>query len=283
MGTGLEVGGRLEVWSLGATRSRPPWQGAEGAGVASQHHAAAARISDSLTAWRGVNSLAWESISPASGGLSVSASLSLSRLSCVMSIAGWASRGGSKGERGSRADCVCACVSVSEGWLLEYKWDVIIHLNQGHMLGPRVKCCERNEALYCICRSAQEIKPGTFHAPHEILRVTFKDSVDINWLYGRPYSKDLDITRYCYHECFFPHLDSSPYVYFLFPGFALCVHSLITHVFTCSLYWCVCGSQRDKAGDRHILITDNKSSEEIETTNTDFPPQKRIECEIKVW
>lgn len=47
-----------------------------------------------------------------------------------------------------------ACVSVSDWWLLEYKWDVLIHLNQGHMLGPTAKCSERNEALYCICHSA---------------------------------------------------------------------------------------------------------------------------------
>lgn len=37
-------------------------------------------------------------------------------------------------------------VSVNDGWLLEYKWDVLIHLNQGHMLGPEssaLKAMER--------------------------------------------------------------------------------------------------------------------------------------------
>ena len=128
------------------------------------------------TAWCGSRS------PPCLGSLSASALLSLARLSGVMSTDGWER----KSEQGSQCDCVCACVSVSDCWLLEYKWDVLIHLNQGHMLGPRVKCSERNEALYCICHSAQEIKPGTFSALHEILRVTFKQSVVINWLHDWP-------------------------------------------------------------------------------------------------
>lgn len=174
------VGWDLE--SRGPCRYRPPWQwwGEQGR---ARHHADGAGISDS-DCWRGVNSLVWEQISPVSG-VSLCLCFTFSHSSQWRNEHRWL-RGERKSERGSQCDCVCACVSVSDCWLLEYKWDVLIHLNQGHMLGPRVKCSERNEALYCICHSAQEIKPGTFSALHEILRVTFKQSVVINWLHDWP-------------------------------------------------------------------------------------------------
>lgn len=175
-GAGLESGGlSLQPYLTEWTRSR-----------VSKHHAAAAKITDSVTA--GVDWTAWYgSRSPSClWSLSVFAFLAFACLSCVMSTAGWESRRQRKRERErereSQCNPVCACVSVNDCWLLEYKWDVLIHLNQGHMLGPRVKCSERNEALYCICHSAQEIKPGICPVLHEILRVTFNESVVINWL-----------------------------------------------------------------------------------------------------
>lgn len=224
----------LEVWSLGACHSKPACLRGEGAGRASTTQL----VPGSLTLWL----LAW-SEQPGVGvdlpcvwGLSVSALLSLTCLSCVMSTADWESRGERKSEVESQRDCVCACVSVSDCWLLEYKWDVLIHLNQGHMLGPRVKCSERNEALYCICHSAQEIKPGTSPALHEILwRVTFKESVVINWLHDWP-----DCKRFCYfhvHYIFYlkwknwsnlasftlSHVSFTIYLgYFLFIALLLC-------------------------------------------------------------
>lgn len=106
---------------------------------------------------------------------------SLTRLSSRMSTAG---------NRNSQTNCEAACVSVSDCWLLDYKLDVLIHLNQGHMPGPTVKCSERDEALYCICHSALEINPTTFPGLHKIVRVTFRDSpVDGNWLFHRPHFK----------------------------------------------------------------------------------------------
>lgn len=64
---------------------------------------------------------------------------------------------------------VHALVSVSSRRLPEYKWDVLIHLNQGHMFRPTVECSELNEALCCICHSPQEIKLGTHSALQETL------------------------------------------------------------------------------------------------------------------
>lgn len=88
----------------------------------------------------------------------------------IMSPADPESTGQGRRERKSDSLRHCACVSVSDCWLLEYKWDVLVHLNQGHMLGPTVKCSERNEALYCICHSASH--PGL---PYEPPPVTFTD------------------------------------------------------------------------------------------------------------
>lgn len=171
------------IWSLGGPVATDlPGSDGEERGRA-RHHADGAGISDS-DCWRGVNSLVWEQISPVSG-VSLCFCFTFSHSSQWRNEHRWL-RGERKSEQRSQCDCVCACVSVSDCWLLEYKWDVLIHLNQGHMLGPRVKCSERNEALYCICHSAQEKKPGTFSALHEILRVTFKQSVVINWLHDWP-------------------------------------------------------------------------------------------------
>lgn len=64
---------------------------------------------------------------------------------------------------------VHALVSVSSRRLLEYKWDVLIHLNQGHMFKPTVKCSELNEALCCIYHPPQDIKLGTNSALQETL------------------------------------------------------------------------------------------------------------------
>lgn len=75
---------------------------------------------------------------------------------------------------------VHALVSVSSRRLLEYKWDVLIHLNQGHMFRPTVKCSELNEALCCICHSPRDIKLGTHSALCRKHSVTFKESVVID-------------------------------------------------------------------------------------------------------
>lgn len=64
---------------------------------------------------------------------------------------------------------VHALVSVSSRRFLEYKWNVLIHLNQGHMFKPTVKCSELNEALCCIYHPPQDIKLGTNSALQETL------------------------------------------------------------------------------------------------------------------
>lgn len=69
---------------------------------------------------------------------------------------------------------VHALVSVSSRRLLEYKWDVLIHLNQGHMFRPTAKCSELNEALCCICRSDLLGIHSVLQRKHS---VTFKKSV----------------------------------------------------------------------------------------------------------
>lgn len=199
---GLESGGLSLQTSLADSRGSK----------ASKHHAAGARITDSLTA--GVEWTAWcGSRSPLCLG-SLCLCFSFSHPSQLRNEHCWPRkrRREKEWERGSQCDCVCACVSVSDCWLLEYKWDVLIHLNQGHMLGPRVKCSERNEALYCICHSAQEIKPGTFPALHEILRVTFKESVVINWLHDCPDCRRFSCALYFCHEWKIDHI----WPYFLF-------------------------------------------------------------------
>lgn len=73
----------------------------------------------------------------------------------------------SEGAREGVGAVVHALVSASSRQLLETKWDVLIHLNQGHMFRPTVKCSELNEALCCIYHSPQEIKPATNSAPQE--------------------------------------------------------------------------------------------------------------------
>lgn len=145
--------------SLGASRSRPPRQSGDGGSVTQL-------LPGSLP----LRPLAWEWTAGCGSGsppclesLSIAAFLLSLVLECVMSTAGWGSSGG----RRSDGESQCDCVSVSDCWLLEYKWDVLIHLNQGHMLGPRVECCERNQALCCSCQPAQEIPPGAFSALHE--------------------------------------------------------------------------------------------------------------------
>lgn len=99
----------------------------------------------------------------------------LACLGCIMSTVGCESRGGRASE--GVGAVVHALVSVSSRRLLEYKWDVLIHLNQGHMFRPTVKCSELNEALCCICHSPQEIKLGTHSAIHRKHSVTFKQFV----------------------------------------------------------------------------------------------------------
>lgn len=80
-------------------------------------------------------------------------------------------------ERARESVQLCMHLSVSSRRLLEYKWDVLIHLNQGHMSTPRIKCSELNEALCCICHSPQEIKLGTHSALYRKQFATTKVSV----------------------------------------------------------------------------------------------------------
>lgn len=127
-----------------------------------EYNRAAARITDSLTtatywtAWCG-------SRSPLClGSLRLFISLSLTHLRRVMRTAWSQSRAETKSEGVTViVQFAYSCVSGRECWLSEYKWDVLIHRNQGHVFRHTVKRFEVNEVCL-ICHSAPGIKSCSF-------------------------------------------------------------------------------------------------------------------------